>query len=248
MPWCYGCGLGTSDASEAFYRMWMVCALVCRELELTVWVMWRPCEVDVRCYPDVRGLNVALCGAYYSEQRCGCAFPYLEWNVIGGDFLCCRVKRSVLVRCLFGVDVWNFQEVRLIDAVFLRTGSVRWSALSGGVLCPGFCCLTVRVSVLDGCSLCTAYTVRLTEYQSQKPPIILKLWWCTCDQTVIMRSHRRSPSEEPNKLFHLPKEHQRVQVPPYAEAIRMADLHSLNLLHSTLTLNTYTYYYLLWAG
>jgi len=22
-----------------FYRMWMVCALVCRELELTVWVM-----------------------------------------------------------------------------------------------------------------------------------------------------------------------------------------------------------------
>ena len=37
----------------------------------------------------------------------------------------CLGKRSVLVRCLFGVDVWNFQEVRLIDAVFLRTGSVR---------------------------------------------------------------------------------------------------------------------------
>jgi len=33
-----------------FYRMWMVCALVCRELKLTVWVMWRPCEVDVRCH------------------------------------------------------------------------------------------------------------------------------------------------------------------------------------------------------
>ena len=55
-----------------FYRMWMVCDLVCRELELTVWVMRRPCEVDVRCHPDVRGLNAALCGAYYSEQRCGC--------------------------------------------------------------------------------------------------------------------------------------------------------------------------------
>ena len=68
------------------------------------------------------------------------------------------------------------------------------------------------------------------------------------DQTVTVRSHRRSPSEEINQLFHLPKERQRVQVPPFAGAIRMADLHSLNLLHSTLTLNTYPYYYLLWAG
>jgi len=30
---------GPHDISEAFYRMWMACALVCRELELTVWVM-----------------------------------------------------------------------------------------------------------------------------------------------------------------------------------------------------------------
>jgi len=30
---------GPHDVSEAFYRMWMVCALVCRQLELTVWVM-----------------------------------------------------------------------------------------------------------------------------------------------------------------------------------------------------------------
>ena len=37
--------------------------------------------------------------------------------MIGGGFLCCRVNRSVLVRRLFGDDVWNFQEVRLIDAV-----------------------------------------------------------------------------------------------------------------------------------
>jgi len=105
------------DVSEAFYRMWMVCALVCRELEFTVWVMWRPCEVDVRCLPDVRGLNAALCGAFYSEQRCGCAVPGLEWSVIRGGFLCFRVKKSVLVRCLFGFDVWNFQGVRLINAV-----------------------------------------------------------------------------------------------------------------------------------
>jgi len=33
------------------------------------------------------------------------------------------------------------------------------------------------------------------------------------------------------------------KVPPFAGAIRMADLHSLNLLHSTLTLNIYPYYY-----
>jgi len=113
-----------------------VCALVCRELELTVWVMWRPCEVDVRCHPDVRGLNVALCGAYYGEQRCGCTVPDLEWNVIGGGFLCCQVKRSVLVRCLFGVDVWNFQEVRLIDVVVFKNWQwmvkcvIRWRILS----------------------------------------------------------------------------------------------------------------------
>jgi len=65
-------------------------------------------------------LNAALCGAYYRKQRCGCAVPDLEWNVIGGGFLCCRVERSVLVRCIFGVDVWNFQEVRLIDAVVFK--------------------------------------------------------------------------------------------------------------------------------
>ena len=62
---------GPHDVSEAFYRMWMVCALVCRELELTDWVKWRSCEVDVRCHPDVRGLNAALCGAYYSEHHKG---------------------------------------------------------------------------------------------------------------------------------------------------------------------------------
>jgi len=67
--------------------MWMVCAFICRGLELTVQVMWRPCEVDVRCHPDVRELNAALCGAFYSEQRCGCAVPDLEWSVIGGGFL-----------------------------------------------------------------------------------------------------------------------------------------------------------------
>ena len=67
---------GPHDVSEAFYRMWMVCALIFRDLELTDWVMWRPCEVDVRCHPDVRGLNAALCGAYYSEQRCGCGVPH----------------------------------------------------------------------------------------------------------------------------------------------------------------------------
>jgi len=33
---------------------------VCRELELTVWVMWRPCKVGVRCHPDARGLNEAV--------------------------------------------------------------------------------------------------------------------------------------------------------------------------------------------
>jgi len=127
-----------------FYRMWMVCALVCRELELTVWMMWRPCEVDVRCHPDVRGLNAALCGAYYDEQRCGCAVPDLEWGVIGGGFLCCQVKRSVLVRCPFGVDVWNFQEVRLIDAVVFKNWQwtvkcvFRWRFLSWILLsdCP----------------------------------------------------------------------------------------------------------------
>jgi len=41
--------------------------LVCTELELTVWVMWRPCKVDVRCHPDARGLNEVLCSAYFSE-------------------------------------------------------------------------------------------------------------------------------------------------------------------------------------
>jgi len=30
---------GPHDVSEAFYRMWIVCALIFRELELTVWVM-----------------------------------------------------------------------------------------------------------------------------------------------------------------------------------------------------------------
>jgi len=135
---------GPHDVSEASYCMWMVCALVCRELELTVWVMWRPCEVDVQCHPDVRGLNAALCGAYYSEQRCGCAVPDLEWSVIRGGFLYCRVKGSVLVRCLFGVDVWNFQEVRLIDAVVFKNWwwtvkcVVRWRILSWILLsyCP----------------------------------------------------------------------------------------------------------------
>ena len=33
--------------------MWIVGTLVCRELELTVWVLCRPCKVDVRCHPDV---------------------------------------------------------------------------------------------------------------------------------------------------------------------------------------------------
>ena len=102
VPWCCGRGLGTSRCIK---RPFIVCGWCvpsfCRELELTIWVMWRPCKVDVRCHPDVRGLNEALSGAYYSEQRCGCAVPDLEWCVIEGGFLCCRVKRSVLVRCLF---------------------------------------------------------------------------------------------------------------------------------------------------
>jgi len=135
---------GPHDVSEVLYRMWMVCALVCRELELTDWVMWLSCGVDVRCHPDVRGLNAALCGAYYSEQRCGCAVRDLEWSVIGGGFLCCRVKISVLVRCLFGVDVWNFQEVRLLDEVVFKNWQwtvkcvVRWRILSCILLsdCP----------------------------------------------------------------------------------------------------------------
>ena len=38
----------------------------------------------------------------------------------------CLGKRSVLVRCLFGVDVWNFQEVRLIDAVVFMNW--RWTS------------------------------------------------------------------------------------------------------------------------
>jgi len=42
----------------------------------------------------------------------------------------------VLVRCLFGVDVWNFEEVRLIDAVVFKNWQwtvkciVRWRILS----------------------------------------------------------------------------------------------------------------------
>jgi len=40
---------------------------VCWELELTLWVMWRPCSVDVRCHPGVRGLIEALCVAYCGE-------------------------------------------------------------------------------------------------------------------------------------------------------------------------------------
>jgi len=144
VPWCYGRGLGTSRCIRGLLSYVDVCALVCRELELAVWVMWRPCEVDVRCHPDVRVLNAALCGAYYSEQRCGCAVPDLEWSVIWGGFLCCRVKRSVLVRCLFGVDVWNFQEVRLLDAVMFKNWQwtvkciVRWRILCWILLsdCP----------------------------------------------------------------------------------------------------------------
>jgi len=89
-------------------------------------------------------LNAALCGAYYSEQRCGCAVPDLEWGVIGGGFLCCRVKSSVLVRCLSGADVLNFQEVRLLDAVVFKNWQwavkcfVRWRIFSWILLsdCP----------------------------------------------------------------------------------------------------------------
>ena len=118
---------GPHDVSVALYRMWMVCVTsVCRELELTVWVMWRPCEVDVRCHPDVRGLNVALCGAYCSEQRCGCAVPDREWGVIGGGFLCCGVKSLELVWYIFGVDVWNVRDVRLCDAVVVMDW--RWKS------------------------------------------------------------------------------------------------------------------------
>jgi len=60
---------------------------VCRELEQIVWFMWRPCKVDVRCHPDVRGLNEALCSAYCGEIRCRCAVPYLEWYRVGQNIL-----------------------------------------------------------------------------------------------------------------------------------------------------------------
>ena len=69
--------------------------------------------------------------------------------MLGGGFLCCQVKRSVLVRCLFGVDVWNFQEVRLLDAVVFKNWQwtvkciVGWCILSWILLSD--CC----VSVLD---------------------------------------------------------------------------------------------------
>ena len=46
------------------------------------------------------------------------------------------MKRSVPVRCLFGFDVWNFHEVRMIDAVVFKNWQrtvkciVRWRILS----------------------------------------------------------------------------------------------------------------------
>jgi len=82
--------------------------------------------VDVRCHPDVRRLNEALCSAHCGEKRCGCAVPDLEWNVIVGGFLCCRVKISVSVRCLFGVDVSSVWDVRLCDAVAVMDW--RWTS------------------------------------------------------------------------------------------------------------------------
>jgi len=33
---------------------------VCRELELTVWVMWRPCKVDVRCHQEAASYHIPL--------------------------------------------------------------------------------------------------------------------------------------------------------------------------------------------
>jgi len=118
VPCCYGHRLGTSRCIRGLYRMWMVCALVCRELELTVWVMWRPCEEDVRYHPDVRDLNAALCGAFYSEQWCGCAVPR-SWVECDKGRPSCVVKWKDQCWCdvFFGVDVWNFQEVMLINAV-----------------------------------------------------------------------------------------------------------------------------------
>ena len=45
----------------------------------------------------------------------------------------------MLVRCLFGVDVSNFQEVRLIDAVVYKNWKWMLMCFSGGVFLLGFC-------------------------------------------------------------------------------------------------------------
>jgi len=125
---------GTHDVSEAFYRMWMMCVLVCRELELTLWVMWRPCEVDVRCQV-VEWRDQCWCDVFLA--------------------LTCGISRK-----------WGW-----LMRSCLRTGGGRWSALSGGVFCPGFCYQTVRVSVHTSPKIHRTSTDLLTR-QHKKPPLI----------------------------------------------------------------------------